>query len=393
MSGAPADGFQQALDKVQADQAPPGAPPPKKASTKQAGEVASKEQKTPSQKPDSPPEAAQSRAVDIAAAKALVLGLVPAASLLSSAPVTPSRDASGAEAVEGTDSNRLESQAAVNHTPAKNKPDEAEDPKEADAKGTSSDEEDDDNGEDAISGPKSSVSDAAHPDLGKVTVTVTRLGKDADPESGTGAPSKGDKSSPKDSATPNADTPAAALDAISSKTAPGEVAPTPTSAPISGEQRDLAFRQVSDRLELLSASRPREAVTINLHPTDLGSVTVVLKSDGGKLAAELFASHDGVRDALKEDANQMASHLQARGVAMSQVTVSASAEPRQTGSNTHYQSQSGQNQAQADSGPRQNRSGDGPRPRAHASGQAASTSPSSEPTRAGGGLGAVDLWI
>lgn len=396
----PAEGFQKTLAKVQADQGPPGAPPPTKASNKQAGEVANKEQKAPSQKPDSPPETEQSSLPSQPAqpspappaaqglvqviAQELAVVAAPGASLPTAAPSTAPVPAN--VGCIGS------AQAPANNAAIKLAPDSATAAKEGVVKASASDEPDSDE-ETAVSGPKHLVGDAAHPELGKVSVTVTKLAEEAD-EGGTGDTASGGKEGKSSSKDPvlNLTETQAPQDAAVAKTS--DVQPAAQAAtPISNEQRDVAFRQVSDRLELLAASRPREAVTINLHPVDLGSVTVVLKIDGGKMAAELFASHDGVRDALKQDADQLATGLQSRGVAMTQVTVNASAEPQQSGSNTHYPPQSGQNQATTDFGQRQNTSGNGQRQTSPSFTPGNVTALSTETTHAGGGSSAVDLWI
>ncbi len=102
-------------------------------------------------------------------------------------------------------------------------------------------------------------------------------------------------------------------------------APT-ASQSLSASNRSLVIRQVADRIELLAASRPSSGVVIHLEPRDLGSITLVVKSQGDSVDAQLYASHDHVRSALQQSHAQLGQSLQQRGIQLGSVSVGAQAD-------------------------------------------------------------------
>lgn len=81
---------------------------------------------------------------------------------------------------------------------------------------------------------------------------------------------------------------------------------------------------VADRLEAIAAAKPRNGVTIQLRPFDLGSITMIIKNSGNEVGAELFASHDSVRQALDQNRAMLSQHLEMKGMHLASVTVTDS---------------------------------------------------------------------
>lgn len=329
------EGFDKALDRATAESTPPGANPPEKESNSRAGEVAETEQKTPPQKLDSQPETGRDATTVANLTSALVAALFHAPAQASNDNAAPSDKA------EPTPTQQTQAAVAVGQAvPAGFKPVGLTNSTSSNATqaADSSDSDGEETGDEASGTPNGvSIAGLDQPELGKVKVKVQRItAEDTDPRSsdedeGAAPVSTGGKPpifGDSDKIQPIA-APATAKLAEASK-------PEGQTQPLSSEHRDLVFRQVSDRMELLSATRPKEAVTIHLNPPDLGNVTVVLKNEGVKLSAEFFASHDGVREALKQDSSKFAEQMQSKGVAMTHITVSAGSQPQQAGSNTHY---------------------------------------------------------
>ena len=326
------EGFGKVLDRAKADIAPPSSPPPNKEAKTQAGEVAETEQKTPPQKLDSQPDQGTNAAQSATLNPALLatLASLPVAASLKDAEQVDPKSTPDAPKVVAAGTAAVAQKSAIDLKAAKLSEEGTEDP-------TSTHETDAKSEGDASKGV--SIKSLAHPDLGKVQVKVQKLSRTEEsnsdgaskensqeestsPSLGVTVPTKGDSSSV--ALTVTAPKPLASLEAA------------PTTPPLSNEHRNLMFRQVSDRMELLAASRPREAVTIHLQPQDLGDVTVIIKNVGAKMSAELFATNDGVRDALKQDSSKLAEQLQSKGVAITHVAVNQSAQSQKTGSNTHY---------------------------------------------------------
>jgi flagellar hook-length control protein FliK len=82
-------------------------------------------------------------------------------------------------------------------------------------------------------------------------------------------------------------------------------------------------KEVANRLEMLAATRSREGVTIHLNPEHLGQITVVLRTVGKDLGAELFASNDNVRKALHENQTQLAQAMESKGYSVTTVNVAS----------------------------------------------------------------------
>lgn len=86
-----------------------------------------------------------------------------------------------------------------------------------------------------------------------------------------------------------------------------------TSQGRSAQDREKLILQISDRIELLAASKPRHGVTIHLEPRELGTVTLTVKSFGSEIEARVTASDDGVRAALVDAGPQLHKALESKG--------------------------------------------------------------------------------
>ncbi|MCO5295277.1 MAG: flagellar hook-length control protein FliK [Fimbriimonadaceae bacterium] len=85
--------------------------------------------------------------------------------------------------------------------------------------------------------------------------------------------------------------------------------------------RVSVVRQIADRLELLTAARPREGVTIRLNPIELGSITLTVRQRGGEVETNVLASHDAVRAALEQSRPQLQHALETRGLNLGSLEV------------------------------------------------------------------------
>ncbi len=90
---------------------------------------------------------------------------------------------------------------------------------------------------------------------------------------------------------------------------------------VNSAQADQIIRQTSDRIALLAVARSHEAVTIHLSPPDLGDLTLVVRSAGGKVDADITATNDSVRQALQQHAGQLGHSLSQRGLVLTSVNV------------------------------------------------------------------------
>lgn len=95
--------------------------------------------------------------------------------------------------------------------------------------------------------------------------------------------------------------------------------PGPTKLEPSESRRALA--QVADRIEMLAAIRPKDGVTVRLDPEHLGSITIKVLGSAKEISAELTASNDSVRTALREHSGELTQALSARGVQLQSVQV------------------------------------------------------------------------
>ncbi len=83
--------------------------------------------------------------------------------------------------------------------------------------------------------------------------------------------------------------------------------------------------QVADRIELLSAIRPRHGVTVRLEPADLGSILLTVKARGTSVEAEMAASNESVRQALDSNRGHLGSALLAKGIHLQALTIDSQA--------------------------------------------------------------------
>jgi flagellar hook-length control protein FliK len=94
--------------------------------------------------------------------------------------------------------------------------------------------------------------------------------------------------------------------------------------PLGAERRDLVLRQVADRIEYLAAARPKDGVTIQLNPIELGTIMLKINSRGNEVEAQIQASNEQVRFALEHSRPQLAQTLESRGLSLGNVTISGS---------------------------------------------------------------------
>ena len=110
---------------------------------------------------------------------------------------------------------------------------------------------------------------------------------------------------------------------------------------------DLVVKQVADRLHMLAAARPKNGVEIHLHPEDLGSITVVVKSIGRIVEAELKASDDRVRQALETNHGRLVEAMDSRGFHLQAVAVSSQNSGGNTSDSQRFAGQHGQSQSRS----------------------------------------------
>lgn len=89
------------------------------------------------------------------------------------------------------------------------------------------------------------------------------------------------------------------------------------------------LKQVADRLEMLAAAKPKDGVTIQLDPGDLGQIILKVKGAGNDVSAEITAQHDGVRQALEQNKAQLSQNLEGKGLNLNQVTINTSTDAKQ----------------------------------------------------------------
>jgi hypothetical protein len=115
--------------------------------------------------------------------------------------------------------------------------------------------------------------------------------------------------------------------------------------PITRTDLNLVVRQITDRMELMAATRPRNGVTVQLQPAHLGNITMTIKSLAGGIEANISASNDNVRSALEQNRAMLGQSLAERGIRLDNVQVTAQAQ--QTPNSTQRQAgQQPQQQAQ-----------------------------------------------
>ncbi len=91
-------------------------------------------------------------------------------------------------------------------------------------------------------------------------------------------------------------------------------------------QTQAVIRQLTDRIEFMAAAKPKDGIVIHLQPSELGSVSMVVKTAGKMVDAQIFASNSNVREALEQSKSQLAESVQHRGYQLNAVTVGAQAQ-------------------------------------------------------------------
>jgi hypothetical protein len=88
------------------------------------------------------------------------------------------------------------------------------------------------------------------------------------------------------------------------------------------KQTDAALRQIADRIETLAIKAASRKVTIQLDPGDFGSITLLVRQrPGAEVEAEIYASHEGVRQALHANQKTLAHGLEQRGIVLQSLSV------------------------------------------------------------------------
>jgi flagellar hook-length control protein FliK len=133
--------------------------------------------------------------------------------------------------------------------------------------------------------------------------------------------------------------------------------------PLQPGEVDSVVKQLSERLHMLAAARPRNGVTIHLNPQDLGEITVVVKAIGRQVDTMLSATDQRVREALDQNQDRLVDAMNSRGFNLQSVSVS-----QQSGHSTQHDApqrgwqQSSQQQSQNQSGQSQTQQGHRDRP-------------------------------
>lgn len=108
-------------------------------------------------------------------------------------------------------------------------------------------------------------------------------------------------------------------------------------------EANAVIKQVTDRIELLIAAKPKQGVTIHLDPGDLGKVTIVVKSQGKDVEAQILTNNESVRQAIVQAKSQLIEQLDQRGFSLATVTVGQ--EPIQQQTNMDSQARAHAEQA------------------------------------------------
>lgn len=99
---------------------------------------------------------------------------------------------------------------------------------------------------------------------------------------------------------------------------------------LSTSHTNAVIQQLTDRIELMAAVKPKDGMTVHLQPSDLGTVSMVVKAVGKTVEAEIFATNPAVRDALETSKTQLAASVQHRGLQLANVTVGSQASTSNT---------------------------------------------------------------
>ena len=81
-------------------------------------------------------------------------------------------------------------------------------------------------------------------------------------------------------------------------------------------------RQILHKLDDMMATRRNGNVTIQLTPEDLGTITLTVKSFGGRVDADIAASNENVRAALQENRQQLSQSFESRGLSLGSLHLS-----------------------------------------------------------------------
>lgn len=81
------------------------------------------------------------------------------------------------------------------------------------------------------------------------------------------------------------------------------------------------LRTLSDHIENAALGRGPSTIRVHLNPVELGSVTLVVKTVGNRVDAELNASNDALAAALNEHKGLLGQSIQSRGLTLGEVLV------------------------------------------------------------------------
>lgn len=113
-------------------------------------------------------------------------------------------------------------------------------------------------------------------------------------------------------------------------------------APLSQVDSKRVLAQAADRIEVLAAVRPRNAVQVRLEPEHLGIITIKIAGNSREIEAELHASDDSVRAALQAQRSDLTQTLHARGITVHALSVGSDAASASTDSQKGTAQQDGQ---------------------------------------------------
>lgn len=110
--------------------------------------------------------------------------------------------------------------------------------------------------------------------------------------------------------------------------------------PLTVDQHAQVIRTVTDRIQLMAASRSKEQVTIELNPPDLGKVSISIRNIRASLDAQISASDSRVRQAIESSKEDLASKLRSQGVSINEIKVGESSQTATDGRFGHTNHQS-----------------------------------------------------
>ena len=79
--------------------------------------------------------------------------------------------------------------------------------------------------------------------------------------------------------------------------------------------------RIIDHVQEIAAMRGAGKVTIRLHPEELGTITVTVRSLGAAVTAEITASNESVRNALHVQRGDLVNSIESRGLSLNSLTV------------------------------------------------------------------------